>query len=85
MGHRQGENRHPAALFPVMLDELAQEIERYLQLLDAQDTNQDVQPHTKAHDVQRALRQLRERQATIQTDVEQRANNRSSALVQTEP
>ena len=63
----------------------AQEIEHYLQLLDSQDTSQNVQPQTKAHDVQRALRQLRERQAAIQEGIEQLANNRSSALVQTEP
>jgi len=50
-----------------------------------QDTSQNVQPQTKAHDVQRALRQLRERQAAIQEGIEQLANNRSSALVQTEP
>jgi transposase len=63
----------------------AQEIERYLQVLDTQDSAQDAQPQTKAHDVQRALRQLRERQAAIQAGVEQLATNRSNSLVQTEP
>ena len=63
----------------------AREIEHYLQLLDTQDLAQDVQPQIKAHDVQRALRQLRERQAAIQEHVQQLANNRSKSLVQTEP
>lgn len=63
----------------------AQEIEHYLQLLDTQDSAQDAQPQIKAHDVQRALRQLRERQAAIQENVQQLANNRSNSLVQTEP
>jgi transposase/plasmid stabilization system protein ParE len=63
----------------------AQEIERYLQVLDTQDSAQDAQPQTKTHDVQRALRQLRERQAAIQAGVEQLATNRSNSLVQTEP
>jgi transposase len=61
----------------------AQEIERYLKLLDSQDS-QEGGHSCKAGDVQQALKQLRVRSAVIQGDLERLARGGSSMVVQTE-
>jgi transposase len=61
----------------------AQEVERYLKLLDSQDS-QEGGHRCKADDVQQALKQLQAQGAAIQGDLERLAASRSSMVVQTE-
>ncbi len=61
----------------------AQEIHRYLELLDSQD-RQEGAHSCKAGDVQQALKQLRARSAVIHGDLERLAQGGSSMVVQTE-
>jgi transposase len=61
----------------------AQKIERYLKLLDSQDS-QEGGHSCKAGDVQQALRHLHAQRAAIQGDLERLAQSGSSMVVQTE-
>lgn len=61
----------------------AQEIERYLKLLDSQDS-QEGGPSCKDGDVQQALQQLRAQGAAVQGDLERLTQGRSAMVVQTE-
>lgn len=61
----------------------AQEIERYLKLLDSQDS-QEGGHSCKAGDVQQALKQLQAQGAAIQGDLQRLAQSGSSMVVQTE-
>ncbi len=62
----------------------AQQIEQYLQLLDSQD-RQDTASEPRAQDIQRALEQLRCRQAQVQADLQQLAQAGVNSVVASEP
>jgi transposase len=62
----------------------AQEIERYLSVLDAADREEGAQPQPQAQDIRRALKQLEDDRDAIQANLQQLAEGRS-ALVASEP
>jgi transposase len=62
----------------------AEEIARYLKLLDTQDS-QDAGHSLRADDVQQALKQLRAQGGAIQADLERLGRGASASVVQTEP
>lgn len=62
----------------------AQQIEHYLQLLDSQD-RQDTASEPRAQDIERALEQLRTRQAHVQADLQQLAQAGVNSMVAGEP
>jgi transposase len=63
----------------------AQEIERYLAILDEQDERESREHHPSSQDVRRALRELQAQREAIRSQVEQVAASGSSTLVTSEP
>jgi transposase len=63
---------------------IAEQIAQYLQVLDATDL-EDAGSEPRAADVERALEQLRARQAQVQRQAQELAQSNASSLVSTEP